>query len=313
MSNRQPVGLNINVSSFDNTNKEEVDFDFFDYNSLRSDENNVNEQNFEVNNACRPTQFVTEVVIETKRNGLPPQEVSFVEDTKSLNCNNLENSNKELNLPELNSNCDLSLVNCIAYEEYSDEEFEDDADSFESLSDSTNTSDLTTVTPISSSNGSINMIKQIIPVEQTEKQSVINDSEGEIVEKGSDVSESGEKEMSSLVKSLETLSIPDSSIFSRVTSSYSGKSKPKRKSMTFTNEQLRQINRDNDILLKKIMAHAKPRPKQTSTIHNFHPTRTSAAINRLKQQKQIEHDNYVSINLSKYIAFKYIVMNVFNY
>lgn len=72
--------------------------------------------------------------------------------------------------------------------------------------------------------------------------------------------------------------------------------KSKRKkglNLTFSREELIKIERDNLILLKKIMSQSKPR---TIPIHqSFSTKKTSTAINRAKHQKQIEQDNYVSL------------------
>lgn len=63
--------------------------------------------------------------------------------------------------------------------------------------------------------------------------------------------------------------------------------------MTFTNEQLREIERVNLILLKKIMGHRKPRTKSQSQPPVNR--RTSAAINRSKMEEKIERENKVSV------------------
>lgn len=72
------------------------------------------------------------------------------------------------------------------------------------------------------------------------------------------------------------------------------KTKRRETNLTFNREQLLKIERDNLILLKKIMAHSKPR---TVTLnYPFTHKKTSAAINRARQQKKIEQDNYVSLS-----------------
>ncbi|KAG8243606.1 hypothetical protein J6590_042008, partial [Homalodisca vitripennis] len=60
--------------------------------------------------------------------------------------------------------------------------------------------------------------------------------------------------------------------------------------LSFSREELIKIERDNLTLLKKIMAHAKPRT--VSLNQPFSHKKTSAAINRAKQQKKIDQDNY---------------------
>uniref|UniRef100_A0A1B6K0V3 Cilia- and flagella-associated protein 97 n=1 Tax=Homalodisca liturata TaxID=320908 RepID=A0A1B6K0V3_9HEMI len=61
--------------------------------------------------------------------------------------------------------------------------------------------------------------------------------------------------------------------------------------LSFSREELIKIERDNLTLLKKIMAHAKPRT--VSLNQPFSHKKTSAAINRAKQQKKIDQDNYI--------------------
>ncbi|XP_048511516.1 cilia- and flagella-associated protein 97 [Athalia rosae] len=63
-----------------------------------------------------------------------------------------------------------------------------------------------------------------------------------------------------------------------------------RRNMSFSNEELRKIEKDNQLLLKKIMSHQKPQVRTTKPVSG--PPRTSSsAINRRKQQKKIEEDN----------------------
>lgn len=70
------------------------------------------------------------------------------------------------------------------------------------------------------------------------------------------------------------------------------KMKKKESNLTFNREEIFKIERDNLILLKKIMAHSKP--KAVTLNYPFTHKKTSAAINRARQQKKIEQDNYVS-------------------
>ncbi|XP_076640170.1 uncharacterized protein LOC143351942 [Colletes latitarsis] len=66
--------------------------------------------------------------------------------------------------------------------------------------------------------------------------------------------------------------------------------KSKRKNMTFTDEELRKIEWENQLLLKKIMAQQRPKEK---LLHQSVPQfRTSSSeINRRKLQKKIESEN----------------------
>jgi len=66
----------------------------------------------------------------------------------------------------------------------------------------------------------------------------------------------------------------------------------KRWNMSFTDEEMRKIERENELLLRKIMAQQKPRHKVLD--ENIVQSRTSSsAINRKKFQKKIENDNMV--------------------
>jgi hypothetical protein len=66
-----------------------------------------------------------------------------------------------------------------------------------------------------------------------------------------------------------------------------------RKNMSFSNEQYWKIERENEILLKKLQILRRPCPKQP-----FPPISQarlpSSAINRRKEQTKIDHDNMVS-------------------
>ncbi|KAG6796558.1 cilia- and flagella-associated protein 97 [Apis mellifera caucasica] len=66
--------------------------------------------------------------------------------------------------------------------------------------------------------------------------------------------------------------------------------KNKRKNMSFTDEEIRKIEWENQILLRKIMAQQKP--KEKVFYENIPPSRiSSSAINRKKLQKKIENEN----------------------
>lgn len=65
-----------------------------------------------------------------------------------------------------------------------------------------------------------------------------------------------------------------------------------RRNMSFTNDELRKIERENQLLLRKIMSHQKP-PVKTSKPINGPPRTSSSAINRKRQQQKIEEDNMV--------------------
>ncbi|OAD61454.1 hypothetical protein WN48_10157 [Eufriesea mexicana] len=64
----------------------------------------------------------------------------------------------------------------------------------------------------------------------------------------------------------------------------------RRKNMSFTDEELRKIEWENQILLKKIMAQQKPKEKILHENVQL-PRISSSAINRRKLQKRIENEN----------------------
>lgn len=69
-----------------------------------------------------------------------------------------------------------------------------------------------------------------------------------------------------------------------------------RKNMSFSNEEVRQIDQENQRLLKKILSQQnRPVSKYVSQKSCLPQTRMpSSAVNRLKQQRQIELENLVS-------------------
>lgn len=69
----------------------------------------------------------------------------------------------------------------------------------------------------------------------------------------------------------------------------SGKVKTRRRNMTFTDEEVRKIERDNELLLRKIMAQHQSRDKILR--EGALPKISSSAINRKRLQKKIEGDN----------------------
>lgn len=84
-------------------------------------------------------------------------------------------------------------------------------------------------------------------------------------------------------------------------------SKARRKNMSFTDEQVRRIERENQLLLRKIMAQQRPKDKVFQ--ENARRTKTSSsAINRKKLQRQIEYDNMLM--LQRIQQAKSCVMNI---
>lgn len=74
----------------------------------------------------------------------------------------------------------------------------------------------------------------------------------------------------------------------------------KRQNKTFSDDKIRDIERTNSILMKRILSHSRranmftPAPKNKMV--------SSSALNRKKQQRQIDHDNLVR-NEVNFIAF----------
>ncbi|XP_012224088.2 uncharacterized protein hmw [Linepithema humile] len=64
----------------------------------------------------------------------------------------------------------------------------------------------------------------------------------------------------------------------------------RRWNMSFTDEEMRRIERENELLLRKIMAQQKPRYKILGE-RTVQPGSSSSAINRRRLQKKIDDDN----------------------
>ena len=96
-----------------------------------------------------------------------------------------------------------------------------------------------------------------------------------------------ENEMNELTDDLRYLSMD---YLGRMNSSHQRFSSKKR-NMTFTKEELTKIERDNQILLRRIMKFQRPQNKART--QNVQTRLSSSAINRMKVQKKIEEDNMV--------------------
>ncbi|EFA02430.2 UPF0501 protein KIAA1430-like Protein [Tribolium castaneum] len=67
---------------------------------------------------------------------------------------------------------------------------------------------------------------------------------------------------------------------------------------TFTSSQIREIERQNTILMNKILTYNRKPSKPKVTLPNrYHPT--SAAINRKKNQKKIDWENQILLRKSQ--------------
>lgn len=73
----------------------------------------------------------------------------------------------------------------------------------------------------------------------------------------------------------------------------------RRWNMSFTDDEMRKIEYENEILLRKIMTQQKPRQKIVEE-RTVQPRVSSSAINRKKLQKKIEDDNMVGEFPSKF-------------
>ena len=106
-------------------------------------------------------------------------------------------------------------------------------------------------------------------------------------------SKSGEERFENIVQKTEiTDSVCYRSSISEDCSVKIRQIKNRRKNMSFTDEEIRKIEWENQILLRKIMAQQKSKEK---ILHeSIPPTRiSSSAINRKRLQKKIENENIV--------------------
>ncbi|XP_029174906.1 cilia- and flagella-associated protein 97-like [Nylanderia fulva] len=99
--------------------------------------------------------------------------------------------------------------------------------------------------------------------------------------KDADIGESRWKDESCSLSDEPTSCYPDRQVKPR---------RCRRWNMSFTDEEMRRIERENELLLRKIMAQQKPRHKILSE-PSVQPRTSSSAINRKKLQKRIEDDN----------------------
>ncbi|KAF2902392.1 hypothetical protein ILUMI_03789 [Ignelater luminosus] len=79
----------------------------------------------------------------------------------------------------------------------------------------------------------------------------------------------------------------------------------KRQNKTFSDDKIRDIERTNSILMKRILSHSKRANMFTPAPRN--KKISSSALNRKKQQRQIDHDNLIL--LRKIQTVKPIVVN----
>lgn len=296
-----------------NFTKESIDYDFYD--SCFNEDNytsNEDSDDFNDNGGVKNVQIK------------PLKKYSSIDNEDNLDNvkeNNVIDSDDPINIEhQMKKDYSYDVTKCIAFEnsescsspdiectvsknsgneEEKEQEPEDSTtvetvspilESFSSLSASSPSpsSELTNVTPFSSSSSSSSV-------------KLNNDGDNYSMtfeEEDEDSSKLDMKLLSDVVDSLSlqkkaVRSLPQNIINNRIQCS-----RQRRKNMTFTNEQLRKIERENEILLKKIMSYTKPKPKQSLLINNNTPPpriKASAAVNRMRKQQQINHDNFVSI------------------
>lgn len=71
------------------------------------------------------------------------------------------------------------------------------------------------------------------------------------------------------------------------------KNMPTRKNMSFSNDETMKIERENQLLLRRIMSQQKPRVDSFNKTEFNQPRLSSSAINRRKFQRKVETDNLV--------------------
>ncbi|XP_075234348.1 uncharacterized protein LOC142332059 [Lycorma delicatula] len=271
-----------NVKSLHNINKstnDTIDFDFYDSDFNKSDCNEINPgvRKIDIKPLQRNPGKIHDLTFEKNVGSKFGDDLVYSEN-ELTKCIAFERNNSAS--PDSTSS---SIVSVSTASKSSSEE--DNSPVLESLNVSSPSSDLTTVTPMpfscSSSNSSIKNFDK-----DEDSQSV-----EEICEKS---------DMKLLADAVETLSLQHKNMRSQIktfpcNTNRSQCNRTRRKNMTFTNEQLRKINRENEILLKKIMSYSKPNTKPSVMNNTSPPTcvKASAAINRKKNQRQINHDNYI--------------------
>ena len=276
---------------------EDIDFDFFDsFSENHTPHQTERKSNLKTNNVKKIEESANENTGSTVRfseliNGEGEKKSCIVEGSVSTK------KEKSLKLRD--------LMNCIAYGESKvkdhhggEEENGDDDDDekinspspdFLSLSTDT-TSEITNVTTRPSSSGCSSMTK-------FEPEDYLPDKSEENVAKNLQNNKQknyngGISSMKLLLDVIEHFDKQETKSNSSSTSSSSRRSRG-RLNMSFTNDRLRMINRENEILVKKLESLRKPNAKPPTVPMNY-PRLSSSAINRKRQQRKIEHDNRVS-------------------
>lgn len=233
--------------------------------------------------------------------------VGFPENISEITDKNNIKKEKYLHLRE--------LMNCIAYGENNDKinvtgeddiEDEDDDDDddhvvskshslssdFRSLSTDT-TSEITDVTTRPSTSGCSSMSKHESAENlkaPEENKSLKSPDENQQKQDTQEITSVGTS-MKLIVDALDSFERKDRRSGTSSVSSTVQKNRLRRTNMSFTNEEYRKIKRDNELLIQRLEKLRKPQPKQSTVVNQ--PRLSSSAINRRRQQKQIEHDNMI--------------------
>ncbi|XP_049765867.1 cilia- and flagella-associated protein 97-like [Schistocerca cancellata] len=175
------------------------------------------------------------------------------------------------------------LMNCIAFQKEPDEFNDDERTSPDFLSTDTS-SDVTDVTPRSTTSGCSSLSRSEESRESRKK-----------ITERSHSSDAERKEEKKPVHTLRFLREVLDSTNAETVDRNNGAT-PKRKpvickNMTFSKDQVRKIDRENQILLRKIEANFNRRPKCPTTSAPQRPRLSSSAVNRQRSQKKIAQDN----------------------
>lgn len=176
------------------------------------------------------------------------------------------------------------LMNCIAFQKESDDFNDDEITSPDFLSTDTS-SDVTDVTPRSSTSGCSSLSRS---GQNRENRKNIADCSHNT---DSDRKEGSErKPVHSLRFLKEVLDSTNHETLDRSNGMH--KRKPVIcKNMTFSKDQVRKIDRENQILLRKIEENFNRRPKCPTSAAPQRPRLSSSAVNRQRSQKKIAQDN----------------------
>lgn len=256
------ISNGIKLLNCDSGNDNDVDYDFFDSVDLKSSEQ------AEPKNCIKENKKTISTKVETNRVSFAKTKISSdIPATKELmNCIAYESVSPDAGIPDCVKNSRL-------------------ADSPDSFSSDT-TSDFTEVTPRASSSGCSSLSKcdmknKCASPRNCPNPGKCNDPPPDKVEQ--------DRPFKFLKEALDCLEAENRSVSSH---GLEKKCNVIHKNMTFTKDELRKIERENQILLRKIEDNFRQKPKYLPTAVTYRRL-SSSAINRQRQQKRIEHDNLV--------------------